>query len=125
MLARHDALRVWAARVGQVDEQGQRATVGKRSHDGMRERQLSRGHPVVVGISEPHLKICSDLGSRRAQPGRRVDITPQLGLIWPWRTRLPHGGPTDARPEPLVRLAEAGWLKLTALGRRRVDEDEV
>jgi hypothetical protein len=30
-----------------------------------------------------------------------------------------------ARPEPLVKLAEDGWLKLTALGRRRVDEDEV
>jgi hypothetical protein len=29
------------------------------------------------------------------------------------------------RPEPLVALAEGGWLKLTALGRQRVDEDEV
>lgn len=30
-----------------------------------------------------------------------------------------------ARPEPLVELAEAGWLTLTALGRLRVDEDDV
>jgi hypothetical protein len=30
-----------------------------------------------------------------------------------------------ARPEALVELAEAGWLTLTALGRLRVDEDEV
>ena len=30
-----------------------------------------------------------------------------------------------ARPEPLVQLAEGGWLKLTALGRLRVDEDNI
>jgi hypothetical protein len=33
-------------------------------------------------------------------------------------------GPT-AHPEPLVKLAEAGWLTLTALGRQRIDGDEV
>jgi hypothetical protein len=30
-----------------------------------------------------------------------------------------------AGSEPLVKLAEAGWLKVTALGRRRIDQDEV
>jgi hypothetical protein len=30
-----------------------------------------------------------------------------------------------ARQEPLVKLAEAGWLTLTAVGRQRIDEDEV
>jgi hypothetical protein len=30
-----------------------------------------------------------------------------------------------ARPEPLVRLAEGGWLTMTALGRLRVDEGDV
>jgi hypothetical protein len=30
-----------------------------------------------------------------------------------------------ARPEPLVKLAEAGWLTLTALGRQRIEGDEV
>jgi hypothetical protein len=29
------------------------------------------------------------------------------------------------RPESLVELAEAGWLRLTALGMLRVDEDDV
>ena len=33
-------------------------------------------------------------------------------------------GPT-AHPEPLVKLAEAGWLTWTALGRQRIDGDKV
>lgn len=96
MLAGHDALRVRTTRVGQVDEQGQRAAVGKRNHDGMWARQLGRGHLSVVGIPQRYLNVRSDLVSRHAQPDRRVST---------WRSNSStHFGSARRRRAPLTRV---------------------
>ena len=57
VLARHDAFRVRAVRVGQVDEQGQRAAGSKCCHDGVRAGEA--GHLDVVGIPVARLNTHS------------------------------------------------------------------
>ena len=57
MLSRHDAFRVRTARVGQVDEQGQRAAGSEGCHDGVKAGELV--HLDVVGIFETRLNIHS------------------------------------------------------------------
>jgi len=59
VLARHDAFRVRAVRVGQVDEQGQRAAGSKCCHDGVRAGEA--GHLDVVGI--PVTRLNTHLGA--------------------------------------------------------------